>query len=55
LKIDGMLREAREMFDAMPVRNVVSWTVIVKAYADCSQVHDAMMLFDRMPWRNSYS
>ena len=50
-----MLWEAREVFDVMPERNVVTWTVMVKAYADGSHFQEAMELFDRMPWRNSYS
>jgi pentatricopeptide repeat protein len=43
----GMLRETRDMFDAMPERNMVSWTIMVKAYADRCRFQEAMELFDR--------
>ncbi|XP_044361793.1 pentatricopeptide repeat-containing protein At2g35030, mitochondrial-like [Triticum aestivum] len=50
-----MLREAREVFDRMLERNVVIWTVMVKAYTDHGHLQEAAELFDRMPQRNPYS
>uniref|UniRef100_A0A3B6I2P9 Pentacotripeptide-repeat region of PRORP domain-containing protein n=1 Tax=Triticum aestivum TaxID=4565 RepID=A0A3B6I2P9_WHEAT len=50
-----MLREAREVFDRMLERNVVIWTVMVKAYTDHGHLQEAVELFDRMPQRNPYS
>lgn len=43
---------ARQLFDEMSERNVVSWTTIVSGYARAGDVESAMCLFDEMPERD---
>lgn len=38
--------EARQVFDRMPDRNVVSWTAIISAYAQNGQANEAFTLFN---------
>lgn len=45
----GDLASAKHIFDRMPVRNVVSWTVLVVGYCKAGEVIQARQLFDRMP------
>eukprot|EP01018_Ginkgo_biloba_P031792 Gb_15843 [translate_table: standard] len=44
----GSLVEARRVFDQMPKRNVVSWTVMIAAYAKHGYSVDALALFHQM-------
>ncbi|KAJ1382264.1 Tetratricopeptide-like helical domain superfamily [Sesbania bispinosa] len=39
------IREARVLFDGMPVRDVVLWNVMMKAYVEMGLVDDALLLF----------
>ncbi|XP_027354884.1 pentatricopeptide repeat-containing protein At4g33170 [Abrus precatorius] len=39
------IREARILFDGMPVRDVVLWNVMMKAYVDTCLDDDALLLF----------
>ncbi|XP_062227975.1 pentatricopeptide repeat-containing protein At2g35030, mitochondrial [Phragmites australis] len=52
----GMLREARELFDRPDARrNVVTWTALLSGYARTRRVDEAQALFERMPERNVVS
>jgi pentatricopeptide repeat protein len=44
----GCLEKARELFDKMHSRNVVSWTVMIAAYAMHGYGKDALKLFEQM-------
>lgn len=44
----GNLQEARKVFDKMPERNVVSWTVMIASYAQHRHGKEARCLFDKM-------
>ncbi|KMZ70693.1 Pentatricopeptide repeat-containing protein [Zostera marina] len=46
------LKDAREVFDGMSVRNVASWNTIIAAYDRCSEYELADALMDRMPEKN---
>jgi len=48
----GNLDKARQVFDKMPERNVVSWTTMVAGYAQNGQIEEASKLFQKMPERN---
>ncbi|XP_047341282.1 putative pentatricopeptide repeat-containing protein At1g56570 [Impatiens glandulifera] len=41
----GLVKEAREMFDEMPVRDVVSWTALISGYVSCNQNSRAWSMF----------
>ncbi|KAF3791356.1 Pentatricopeptide repeat-containing protein [Nymphaea thermarum] len=45
---NGSLAEARRLFDAMPHRNVVSWSAMVSGYAQNGYAGDALSLFVAM-------
>eukprot|EP01018_Ginkgo_biloba_P031739 Gb_11664 [translate_table: standard] len=49
------IENARQVFDKMPERNVVSWTAMIAGYAQNGYVDEAMQLFQRMPLRNVVS
>jgi pentatricopeptide repeat protein len=44
----GSLLDARRVFDQMPERDVLSWTVMIKAYARHGFAEDALSLFYHM-------
>lgn len=44
----GSLRDAREVFDRMKFRDVVSWTSVISAYGLNGQGRDAVALFAKM-------
>eukprot|EP01018_Ginkgo_biloba_P008845 Gb_31599 [translate_table: standard] len=44
----GIIDGARQVFDTMPARNVVSWTVIIVGYAQHGHGRNALLLFDEM-------
>ncbi|GAA0147435.1 hypothetical protein LIER_36517 [Lithospermum erythrorhizon] len=47
---NGMLNEARAVFDKMPVKNVVSWTALIRGYIEAGMVsEEAEGLFWKMP------
>ncbi|XP_044476751.1 pentatricopeptide repeat-containing protein At5g66520-like [Mangifera indica] len=52
---DAGLLHARNMFDEMSERNVVTWNSLLKAYLKCGCVDEARRLFDEMPQRNVVS
>ncbi|KAJ4961350.1 hypothetical protein NE237_021260 [Protea cynaroides] len=43
---EGKIAEAREIFDRMPIRDVVTWTAIISGYIKCGMVEEAWLLFD---------
>lgn len=49
---NGMLEEARNVFDEMPERNTVSWNAMIAGYVQRQKMDDATELFDRMPCKN---
>ncbi|XVE60018.1 hypothetical protein DITRI_Ditri05aG0093100 [Diplodiscus trichospermus] len=44
----GYLQYAQQLFDAMPERNVVSWTALVSGYAQCGLHVECFFLFSDM-------
>ncbi|CAI0403385.1 unnamed protein product [Linum tenue] len=51
----GEVANARELFDSMPERNVISWTSMIGVYADAGDLETARQVFDEMPHRNVVS
>ncbi|CAN6286151.1 unnamed protein product [Urochloa humidicola] len=51
----GRVDRARELFDGMPMKNVVAWTCMVSGYCRAGRVDEARQLFDVMPDRNVIS
>ncbi|XP_058111746.1 pentatricopeptide repeat-containing protein At3g51320-like [Magnolia sinica] len=51
----GLVGCARQVFDAMPVRDLVSWNSIGDGYAKMGDLVSARSLFDVMPERNVVS
>ena len=41
--------EAYKLFEKMPERNLVSWTVMITRYAQDGHVDEALKLFKKMP------
>nr|POE55128.1 mitochondrial phosphate carrier protein 3, mitochondrial [Quercus suber] len=44
----GELRDARELFDEIPQRNVVSWTSMITGYVQNDDAHEALSLFKEL-------
>lgn len=49
------LEEARQVFDWMPHRDIVSWTTLISGYSQWGCVDEAFEVFELMPERNSVS
>ncbi|XP_022959003.1 pentatricopeptide repeat-containing protein At5g19020, mitochondrial [Cucurbita moschata] len=49
------LKDARRLFNEMPMRNTVSWNVMLKGYVKSGLVDKAIELFDRIPERDVIS
>jgi pentatricopeptide repeat protein len=49
------LLEARNAIDEMPVKNVVSWNVMITGFATWGEVEYVRLLFEGMPCRNVVS
>ena len=49
------LEEAEKLFDEMPVRNVISYTVMVDGWVIRGEVKRVRAVFDWMPKRNLIS
>ncbi|XP_057984091.1 pentatricopeptide repeat-containing protein At2g33760-like [Malania oleifera] len=43
-----VIEDARQLFDKMSRRDLVSWTVMIGAYAECGNANESLALFDRM-------
>ncbi|XP_054812820.1 pentatricopeptide repeat-containing protein At1g31430 isoform X3 [Prosopis cineraria] len=48
----GCVSMAREIFDKMPVKNVVCWTSMINGYVNCGQLDEAQHLFEKSPTRD---
>ncbi|KAA8528938.1 hypothetical protein F0562_033574 [Nyssa sinensis] len=44
----GYCDDAFSVFNEMPVRNVVSWSVMIAGYVQCNRFNDAVMVFQDM-------
>ncbi|KAE8703386.1 Pentatricopeptide repeat-containing protein [Hibiscus syriacus] len=44
----GCLDDARNLFDEMPVRDMVTWTTLITAYSQHDRPFDALLLFPQM-------
>jgi len=44
----GSVKEARQLFDEMPERDVVAWTTMIAGYASCNYDSLAWMMFHEM-------
>ncbi|XP_068658123.1 pentatricopeptide repeat-containing protein At4g21065-like [Aristolochia californica] len=44
----GDVEDARKVFDDMPKRDLVTWTVMIDGYAECGAAHESLLLFNRM-------
>ncbi|XP_057868158.2 putative pentatricopeptide repeat-containing protein At3g47840 [Cryptomeria japonica] len=44
----GLLKDARQLFDRMPKRDEVSWTIMIAGYANGMNEHEALQLFLQM-------
>ncbi|PKI50268.1 hypothetical protein CRG98_029341 [Punica granatum] len=51
----GFGERARELFDTMPCRNVITWTAMVAGCAKTGDLDSARKYFDKMPRRNVVS
>ncbi|KAL2605955.1 hypothetical protein AAZV13_09G156050 [Glycine max] len=46
---------ARELFDAMPNGDMMSWNTVLNEYANNGEVESFVKAFNEMPVRNAYS
>ncbi|KVI04326.1 Pentatricopeptide repeat-containing protein [Cynara cardunculus var. scolymus] len=44
----GLLKQARQVFDEMPERDVVAWTAMISGYTACNRLNFAWMMFKDM-------
>ncbi|MCD9645569.1 Pentatricopeptide repeat-containing protein [Datura stramonium] len=51
----GKMSDARRLFDAMQVRDVLAWTTLVSGYSRCGDMVLARELFEAMPEKNPVS
>eukprot|EP01018_Ginkgo_biloba_P019327 Gb_27416 [translate_table: standard] len=49
------IENARQVFDKMPIQNVVSWNAMISGYVRNSYIDEALDLFQKMPERNVVS
>jgi pentatricopeptide repeat protein len=45
---NGIVSKAREVFDSLPKRNVVTWNALLTGYAQSGRAQTAMLLFHKM-------
>ncbi|XP_062004662.1 pentatricopeptide repeat-containing protein At4g21065-like [Rosa rugosa] len=43
-----VIHDARQLFDNMPNRDIVTWTVMIGGFAECRNASESLVLFDRM-------
>lgn len=48
----GDVIHARKLFDRIPKRDVVSWTVMISGFSRCGYHRDALLLFKQMHWED---
>ena len=46
----GLLDNAQNVLEELPVRNVISWSALIAGYAQAGQGNEAIDCFDRMRW-----
>ncbi|KAK5824629.1 pentatricopeptide repeat-containing protein At2g22070-like [Gossypium arboreum] len=51
----GKISDARNLFDRMPQRDIISWNTILSVYAKSGSVENLRALFYKMPFRDSVS
>nr|KJB64999.1 hypothetical protein B456_010G075400 [Gossypium raimondii] len=51
----GKISDARNLFDKMPQRDIISWNTILSVYAKSGSVENLRALFYKMPFRDSVS
>ncbi|KAJ8529454.1 hypothetical protein K7X08_036289 [Anisodus acutangulus] len=51
----GKMSDARRLFDAIRVRDVLAWTTLVSGYSRCGDMVSARELFEAMPEKNPVS
>jgi pentatricopeptide repeat protein len=51
----GYVKDARDLFDKMPQRNVVSWNAMIAGYVQNGCINEALKLFQTMPERDEVS
>lgn len=51
----GYAKDARDLFDKMPQRNIVSWNAMIAGYVQNGCVNEALKLFQTMPERDEIS
>ncbi|ESQ47808.1 hypothetical protein EUTSA_v10020511mg [Eutrema salsugineum] len=44
----GDMKHARKLFDRIPKRDVVSWTVMISGFSECGRHEDALLLFKQI-------
>eukprot|EP00250_Pteridium_aquilinum_P025585 c31136_g1_i1 orf=2-325(-) len=44
----GLLSKAQEVFDDIPVPDVISWTALITGYAQLGDIKDVIRIFDGM-------
>ncbi|XP_017982165.1 PREDICTED: pentatricopeptide repeat-containing protein At2g22070 [Theobroma cacao] len=47
----GKILDARNLFDKMPQRDVISWNAMLSAYAKSGSIENLIAVFDQMPFR----
>ena len=48
----GKVDEAQQVFNQMPVKDLVSWNAILSGYVNAGRIDEAKSFFDEMPERN---
>ncbi|XP_057864214.2 pentatricopeptide repeat-containing protein At2g13600 [Cryptomeria japonica] len=48
----GRIEDARNVFDKMPKRNILSWTAMIMGYAQYGPLDEALKLFNQIPARD---
>ncbi|KAI5674374.1 hypothetical protein M9H77_14738 [Catharanthus roseus] len=43
-----VIEDAKKLFDRMPNRDLISWTVMIGAYTECGNANEALALFEQM-------
>ncbi|KAL8262469.1 hypothetical protein R6Q59_023818 [Mikania micrantha] len=52
---NGDIKAAINVFDQMPIKNIVTWNCVISGYVKNGMVNDARRVFDEMPKRNIVS
>ena len=50
----GSLKKAHEVFERLPIRNVVTWNAIIAGYAQIGMVNTVFLTFDKMIGENIF-